>query len=246
MRIAKGEEGSFQKLCNEVEKLISMKEPVAFDEVKQSFNKLYETSAEEKHLKSITSNSIHLSHISALDNYVKYCITQESNLKPIQIEKLQLPKFDGNIRNYLMFRKDFVDLVLPLQAAFTCLPKDIETYLSFPSDEVDDMIKCLEKKFCDSGKLLETIISEICDEVSTSLIKFIDIVESGYNDLRNVEIKSELCNANIISMLESKLPRNIGLAWYRRLLYRKGKNSKNRQVLEITGIFKGRKRCIGI
>ena len=49
MQIAKSEEGSFQKLCTEVEKSISMKEPVgtvlrqqkhlyhAFDEVKQNF-----------------------------------------------------------------------------------------------------------------------------------------------------------------------------------------------------------------
>ena len=202
MQIAKGEEGSFQELCTEVEKSISRKEPVttvlhqhnqlfhAFDEIKQNFNKLYEISAEEKHLKSITLKSIELSSISALvDKYVKDCKIQESNLKPIQIEKLPLPKFDANIRNYPRFRKDFVDLVLPqvspLQAAFTlrkCLPKDIESYLSFPSDEVDEMIKRLDEKFGDSGKLVEAIVSEIRrfrkirDEDSTSLIKFVDMI----------------------------------------------------------------------
>ena len=156
---------------------------------KQNYNKLYEISAEEKHLKSSTSKSIDLSS-ALVDKYVKDCTTQESHLKPIEIEKLPLSKFDANIRKNLRVRKDFVDLVLlqlsPLQATFTlskCLPKNIKTYLSFPSDEVEEMVKRLDEKFGDSGKLVEAIISEIRgfrkfrDENSTSLIQFIDTAE---------------------------------------------------------------------
>ena len=74
-------------------------------------------------------------------------------MKPLQIKELALSKFDANICNYPRFlSKDFVDLVLcqvyPLGTAFT-------------------LRKC--EKLKDYKK--------ICDEESTSLIKFIDIVE---------------------------------------------------------------------
>ena len=126
----------------------------------------------------------------------------EIDLKKAQtfrMEKVCLPKFDGNIRNYSRFKKDFTNLVLPHiaaeQAAFTlrqCLSDDVMVYLG-NDDDVSSMLKLLETRFGDPGKLIESVIGEIqrfkrldLDD-SKKIIKFINVLDTGYRDLRNLD-----------------------------------------------------------
>lgn len=66
----------------------------------------------------------------------KYIKEFSEHLKPLNIKKLPLPHFDGKIRSYPRFKRDFLDLLLPqvpkLQAACTlrhCLSPDVQAYV---------------------------------------------------------------------------------------------------------------------
>ena len=108
-----------------------------FDEFKKYNNELYELTADGKSLKAVALKSGDILRLSELvDPYSRDLKSQASQLRPIQIEKLPLPKFNGEIRSYPRFKKDFEDLVLPqippAQASFTlrqCLTPEIESFL---------------------------------------------------------------------------------------------------------------------
>ena len=112
---------------------------------------------------------------SKINNDVEHFISDEK-LKSLKIssdhnfklEKLPLPVFDGNIRNYARFRNDFKELVLPSipsqKAAYAlrkCLPSSIQLVLGSCEDDINVMFERLDKRYADSGKIVDTIISEI-------------------------------------------------------------------------------------
>ena len=49
------------------------------------------------------------------------------------------------------------------------------------------------------------------------MIEFINLIEWGYNDLKALKLEKELCNANVVSLIESKLPTELALEWYRKI-----------------------------
>ena len=75
----------------------------------------------------------------------------------------------------------------------------------------------------DPSKLTDTIINDIkkfrCIEVCDAkrLTEFIDVIECGYNDLKVLSLEGEVCNSNIVSIIESKLPRALALERYREM-----------------------------
>ena len=92
-----------------------------------------------------------------------------------------------------------MDIVLPqvsdLQAPFTlrqCLSSAVQDYLGSCEDCIEDMMRRLDEKYGDTRKLVESIISEvrrfkkIYDDDSQSLIKFVDVVERGFRDLKKL------------------------------------------------------------
>ena len=94
---------------------------------------------------------------------------------------------------------------------------------------------------------MESIISKvrrfkkIYDDDSQSLIKFVDVVERWFRDLKKLGLEIELCNANVMSIIESKLPRSIGLEWYRRLHTKGegiGRDNKFQRLLEYLQVEK--------
>lgn len=81
----------------------------------------------------------------------------------------------------------------------------------------------LDAKYGDIGRIVESVIGEVKyhkrlnSDDSAALIKFVDIIEAGYRDLKKLGLQSELDNANVISIIENKLPKDIGLEWYREI-----------------------------
>ena len=49
------------------------------------------------------------------------------------------------------------------------------------------------------------------------MIEFIGLIESGYNDLKSLSLESEMCNSNMVSIIESKLPKNLAHQWFRHI-----------------------------
>ena len=94
------------------------------------------------------------------------------------------------------------------------------------------MFKRIDLKYGDNRKVVEQIISEIKSFPKISnknaLIKFVDLIEVGYRDLKLFKMEDELSNFNVMGIIESKLPDEIGMQWFRKLqskgsLERKGK-----------------------
>ena len=172
-------------------------------------------------------------------------IEKKESRSNVRMEKIPLPKFDGNLRNYPTFRKDFTELVLPgvqaSQAPFTlrqCLPQDIiENILGACDDNVEEMLTRLDTKYGDSGKIAEAIIAEIkkvkklgCED-KRGLIKFVNVIDRGFRDLRKLKLENEMSNLNVISIIESKLPNDISMEWYRRIYQNKVKKDNKFESL---------------
>ena len=162
-----------------------------------------------------------------IDSYA--ATAKASNPKSnIQLQKIPLPKFEGDIRTYPRFRRDFVELVMPTleikQASFVlrqCLDKSIVRHLNSCEDDVHSLLKRLDEKFGEPGKLTDVIINDIKNFKITGtndkLIEFINLVESGYNELKALSLEFEICNSNIVSIIESKMPKTLALQWFRQI-----------------------------
>ena len=143
-----------------------------------------------------------------------------------QMDKLPLPKFDGNIRSYHRFKGDFHELILPkvsdCEAAFTlrqCLVGDVKEYLSGCEDDVSEMFAKLDRKFGDNGKIMDMIISEIKsfpkirENDPKAVVIFVNMVERGERDLSKLKLKDVISNPYIVSVIEAKLPKDVSLEW---------------------------------
>ena len=77
-------------------------------------------------------------------------------------------RYQGNVRNFPRFRRNFVRLVQPSlssnEAAFglrQCLSENVESCLGSCDDNVDEMLKTLDRKFGDPCKITDAVVSEI-------------------------------------------------------------------------------------
>ena len=147
---------------------------------------------------------------------------------PFHMEKMPLPKFDGAIREYPQFKRDFHELVLPSvsrkESAYTlrqCLTREVNQYLGSCNNDVTLMFERLELKYGDPSKIVDSILNEIIkfkkinEEEYGKTIKFIDIVEIAHRDLEVMSLASELSNSNTVSLIENKLPNQMQMEWYR-------------------------------
>ena len=138
-----------------------------------------------------------------------------------RMEKLKLPKFDGNVRNFPRFIKDFNQLVLQCisreEDTFTlrqCLSYEVLDYLA-NDDDFDVMVEILETRYGDLGIVVESVIGEIqrvkkLDESDCNkLIHFINLLDTGYRDRKNLDIEREISNAHVVNIIENKLPRQL-------------------------------------
>ena len=146
------------------------------------------------------------------------------------MEKMPLPKFDGNSRHYPRFLKDFTELVLPnidtRESAYTlrqCLTKEVNDKLGSCDDDCDNMLKRLDVKYGDPSKIMESIVSDVHkfkrldSDDHLKIIEFINMLERAHGDLKALGLKTEIANANTISTIENKLPKPIQMDWHREI-----------------------------
>ncbi len=154
----------------------------------------------------------------------------ETKKSSFRMEKALLPKFDGKIREYPQFRKDFKDLVLPSvstkESAFTlrqCLSREVNDYLGSCNTDITAMLERLDLKYGDSSKLVDSILSDLQkfkrpeDEELEKIVKLIDAVEIAHRDLKAMNLETELTNTNTVSIIENKLPKGMQMEWYRHM-----------------------------
>jgi len=79
----------------------------------------------------------------------------------------------------------------------------------------------LDDKYGDPSKITDSIISGITkfrkieNDDNKRIIEFINLIERAFHDLKGVKMEQEINNTNFVSIIESKLPKNLALNWYR-------------------------------
>ena len=244
-RIREAEYNNFTKSCDNVKLSISNNLSKEFlekerESVNHQFNKLKEVhtnysiiSLEDDDKTNIdwmnNVSEILTSINSTIDKHVVK-VDEINSKRNIRLQKIPLPKFEGSVRNFPRFKRDFVNLVQPTlssnEAAFglrQCLSTNVEACLGSCDDNVDDMLKILDRKFGDPCKITDAVVSEIRNfkpinsDQKQIIVQFINSIEKGFIDLKHIDMEKEISNANVVSIIENKLPQNIAERWYRKM-----------------------------
>ena len=79
-------------------------------------------------------------------------------------------------------------------------------------DDFDEMIKILKTRYGDPSKVVDSVISDIqCikkldDGDCVKLIKLVNVIDTGYRDLKSLDLEREISNAHVVNLIENKLP----------------------------------------
>ena len=146
----------------------------------------------------------------------------------IRLERLKMPHFDGNIRDYPQFKSDFIKQVYPEitegSAAYTlkaCLSKDPYELVKNVDDNYEDMWQRLDQRYGKASKLADVVMYDIKQLRSIKegeekkFLEFVETIERGYRDLARLKIEHEISNTSVVSIIEEKLPKDVKREWSR-------------------------------
>ena len=145
----------------------------------------------------------------------------------LKMERMKLPVFKGNIRDYLRFKADFTKHVMPLiktddSAAYvlkSCLEKDPLDAVKNVDNNLTEMWNRLDERYGRSSKIVDAVMYEIkqlkavSDGDGSKFIQLVDTIEKCYLDLACANMESEICNSTIVSLIEQRLPPSIKTMW---------------------------------
>ena len=146
----------------------------------------------------------------------------------LKMERMKMPTFSGNIRDYPRFKSEFQKHVAPLTtsedaAAYllkSCLEKEALEVVKNVNDDLSKMWERLDDRYGRSSKLVDAIMNEIKqlkvvpDRRSAEFIDLVNTVESCYLDLVRINMQAEICNSTIVSLIEERLPDTVKTTWY--------------------------------
>ena len=145
---------------------------------------------------------------------------------PLQLEKVKMPSFTGEIRDYPRFKTDFERQVMPTigikNAPYilrSCLSKEAASTVKSIDDDLDAMWKRLDEKYGDPAKVVDVIMNgiqntrNIKDGENRRLIEFINIIEDGYRDLKRLGLEKEITTTSSVSIIVKKLPTDLKREW---------------------------------
>ena len=118
------------------------------------------------------------------------------NLEPkttnLRLEKMKMPRFSGELREYLRFRKDFEVQVMPSLNSSTapytlhsCLCEGPLAVVRGVDNDIE-MWRRLDETYGDSAKITDAIINSIQrvkaikEGEDKRFVEFVEIIESGY------------------------------------------------------------------
>ena len=144
----------------------------------------------------------------------------------LKLQRMPLPTFNGEIREYPRFKDDFRTQVMPsisieqqpyvLKSCLTGTPLEIVKNVDH---SIQDMWKRLDERYGEPSKLIDVIMYEIKkmktvkDNEDAKFIKLVDTVESAYRDLERLSLETEVSNSQTVSFIEEKLPTDIRTRW---------------------------------
>lgn len=137
--------------------------------------------------------------------------------KPPKVKPIDLPVFNGDVREYSNFKRDFVRL---MQSSYGKDPFVLKQCLSGEALETvrgtdydfDKMFERLDATFSNSRRVIDVVVQDIRRIVpisegdSVSFIKMVDKIEQSFLYLDQLGLASELNTANMTSQIEKLLP----------------------------------------
>ena len=152
--------------------------------------------------------------------------TSQGKQLNVRLEKLKMPTFDGNIRQYPRFKRNFETQVLPSvskesapYALRSCLTKEALGVVRSVDDNIDEMLKRLDEKYGDPAKIADVVIDSIKrvkvikEGDHEKFIEFVDVVEDAYRDLLRLGLEREITTTSSVSIIKKTLPPDIRKEW---------------------------------
>lgn len=133
-------------------------------------------------------------------------------------------KFDGELREYPRFKKDFEVQVMPslksataLYTLRSCLGTEPLAVVKGVDDDITEKWKRLDERYGDPAKVANVIINSvqrvkpIKEGEDKRFIEFVKIVDSGYQDLMRISLEKEITTTS--SIIEKRLPPDVRKDW---------------------------------
>ena len=147
-----------------------------------------------------------------------------------QMEKPKLPKFSGDVREYVIFRADFKHTIESryskrdaITLLRTCLKgKPLELIQGIGSD-YDAAWQYLDSIYGDVRHVSDTITQDIAQfkalqvEEDARFCDLVHLVKRSYNTLKEVGIPSDMDNSHMLSVIERKMCPSHRKMWSRDL-----------------------------
>ena len=183
---------------------------------------------------------------------VESSATNSQNEPPIeksrlQLEKLKLDKFDGDLRKYPGFKERFKLYIEPMvpkaQVAFV-LRSHLEPAVREDVENIEDDMSLLWQRLdAKYGNLRRYIDSVLLDLSKTTkgdgkaALDMINTVEKAHIDLQRIGAQAEMSNSYIIALIEKKLPEEMRMDWVK-FIAEKGEVDSNAIFKLLMGFLK--------
>ncbi|XP_078370325.1 uncharacterized protein LOC144654092 [Oculina patagonica] len=144
----------------------------------------------------------------------------------LHLEKIRMPRFEGELREYPRFKSDFQKQVMPHltrdTAPYTlrsCLGKEPLARVKSVDDDIEEMWKRLDEIYGDPTKVADVIINDIRrvkavkEGENKRFVELVNIIEDGHRDLRRLGLESEIRTTSSVSIIKRKLPTDIRKEW---------------------------------
>ena len=145
----------------------------------------------------------------------------------LQLERLKLEKFNGELRKYPSFKEKFKIYIEPIyqrsQLPFV-LRSHLEPNIRDEVENVEDDMGCLwarlDLKYANHTKFVDIVLSDL-EKTSKgdakAALQLINTVEKAYNDLKRIGAAQEMANATVIAMIKKRFPDEMRLDWVKKI-----------------------------
>ncbi|XP_011861557.1 PREDICTED: uncharacterized protein LOC105558462, partial [Vollenhovia emeryi] len=161
---------------------------------------------------------------------------QDLHVRTFKLPKIQLPKFNGDIKDWLqfwgLFKNIHEDQTISREDKFQYLIQTMvkdsrasELVNSFPptAANYDKVITCLKNRFGREDLLVEVYVREMLKLIltrtkasnQTSLSKIYDRLETHLRALESLGVTTAMCAAMLYPLVESSLPEDLLRVWQR-------------------------------
>ena len=177
---------------------------------------------EKQFNESITAANIFTSKHTSTPTISK----NETKTSGIRALKLNFDVFDGNIRKYPCFKKDFVTHIKhrysPEEEAIALksyLSSETKEDVSSLGDDAGKIWEHLDSKYGDPSKLIDSIMADVksipkcSDDCPSEILGMINTIERAHRDLTALSMEGEISNSTIVSLIERTIPQSIENDW---------------------------------